>query len=90
MASRSAPRALPLRALRQIGSGPAAGRAGGEGELLPGEGGSGSAASCRGGGRAGAEGPRADRPPPWLGERLPPPAEPGLPFILVWWMRRGA
>lgn len=61
--------ALSPCARRQIGSGPAAGRAGGEDGRLPGDGGPGSAASCRGGGRAGAERPRADRPPPWLGGR---------------------
>lgn len=67
--------ALSLCARQQIGSGLAAGRAGSEDGRLPGDCGPRSAASCRGGGRAGAEGPRADRPPPRLGRgcsgRLP-------------------
>lgn len=81
--------ALSPCARRQIGSGPAAGRAGGEDARLPGDGGPGSAASCRGGGRAGAAGPRADRPPPWLAGRCsgrPPQrgrAGPGVRFRLV-------
>lgn len=54
-------------ACRQIGSGLTAGRAGSEDGQLPGDRGPRSAASCRGSRRAGAEGPRADRPPPRLG-----------------------
>lgn len=83
-----APRALPLRppadwkrTRRRPGWG--RGRAAPRGRRA------GSAASCRGGGRAGAAGPRADRPPPWLAGRCsgrPPQrgrAGPGVRFRLV-------
>lgn len=85
--------ALSPCARRQIGSGLAAGRAGSEDGRLPGDRGPRSAASCRGGGRAGAEGPRADRPPAPAGPRLqwaPPRRRPaGRSFIFVRWMGRG-
>lgn len=78
------PRArLPAHSLcsdRQIGSGPAAGRAGSEGPLLPGDCGSSSTASCRGGGGGGAPA-GARRPLRWG-----PPAGPCLSFFSVWWM----
>jgi hypothetical protein len=78
------PRArLPARSLcsgRQIGSGRAIGRAGSEGPLLPGDCGWSSAASCRGGGRAGA--PAGARRP----QRWAPPAGPCLSFFSIWWM----
>lgn len=81
-----APRAPPC-ACRQIGSGPATGRAGGEDGRLPRDGEPGSAASCRGGGRAGAEGPRATNPVlAWWPLQWEPPAvgPRRRSFIFVW------
>lgn len=93
MASSRLPALSPC-ARRQIGSGPAAGRAGGEDGRLPGDGGPGSAASCRGGGRAGAEGPREPTGPrPGLAAAAVGAshgrAEQGRSFVFVWQKRKG-